>query len=459
VTETARPFAAWRGTWYAFGVSVAARTVLGVLVLLLLASTVPSLAGWQSSVVMSGSMAPVLETGDLVVLRPTDAEPVAGQILLVDDPDVPGQLRLHRLVDVEDGMLRLQGDANPRPDSTLVDPAVVHGRAVYSLPAIGLPVVWAADGRLLPIAATGLGLAALLALALLHRAPLEEARPRRRLPGRRHALAVGAVVVVSATVPGLTQTGAVFSATTANHANSFAANPYWSCDDAADGSGAPGYLPLQESAGPAAYNSGIAGSYVSAAYRGGVTYRVAGPACSPTVNKAVRLDGSSAYITTNVAIDSPQTFTAQTWFATTTNRGGKLIGFGNGADGYASGQFDRHIYMRNNGTLTFGVYNGTAVTVTSPKSYNDGAWHLATATFSPGTGLRLYVDGVVVGSSTAASSAENYIGYWRLGYDSLNSGWPGAPTSAYFGGSVAHASVYQVVLPADEVLRQFQAVG
>jgi hypothetical protein len=65
----------------------------------------------------------------------------------------------------------------------------------------------------------------------------------------------------------------------------------------------------------------------------------------------------------------------------------------------------------------------------------------------------------LVGQSTSAPAAENYIGYWRVGYDSLSTGWPGAPTSAYFGGSVAHVSVYQVPLPADEVLRQFQAVG
>jgi hypothetical protein len=269
---------------------------------------------------------------------------------------------------------------------------------------------------------------------------------------------VGAVVVVTATMPGLSPAGAVFSATTANQADSFTANSYWSCADAAIGSGAPGYLALQETAGPTAANGGTAGGYVTATYRGGVTYRVAGPTCSPSVTRAVRLNGSSGYLTTNVALDSPQSFTTQLWFATTTTRGGKLVGFGNGADGVASSQFDRHLYMRNNGTLTFGIYNGGYITVTSPKAYNDGGWHLATATFSPTTGMRLYLDGALVGQSSATSAAEDYIGYWRVGYDSV-SGWPGAPTSAYFGGSVAHVSVHQIALPADEVLRQFQAVG
>jgi hypothetical protein len=460
--STGRP--SWRQGWVAFVLSALARTVLGVLVLALLASTVPALLGWQSSVVMSGSMAPALEVGDLVVVRPADAtELTPGRILLVDDPDIPGLLRLHRLVRTEDGLLRLQGDANPRPDSTLVAPAAVHGAGVYSLPAIGLPMVWSAEGRMLPLAGTGAAIAALLALALVHRAPADSsaagARRARWRPRRRHLVATGAVLALAAGVPGAAQTGAVFSATTANHANSFAANSYWSCALAAAGTDAPGYLPLQETVGPTAVNSGTAGAYVTATYRGSFAYRVAGPTCSSAVTKAVRLDGASAYLTTNVALDSPQTFTAQLWFATTTTRGGKLVGFGNGADGAASGQYDRHIYMRNNGTLTFGVYNGGYFTATSSKAYNDGAWHLATATFSPGTGMRLYVDGAQVAQSTGTPAAEDYIGYWRVGYDSLNASWPGAPTSPYFAGSVAHVSIYQVVLPAAEVARQFEAVG
>jgi hypothetical protein len=64
-------------------------------------------------------------------------------------------------------------------------------------------------------------------------------------------------------MPGLSPAGAVFSATTANQADSFTANPYWSCADAAAGSGAPGYLALQETTGPTAANGGWAGSSVA----------------------------------------------------------------------------------------------------------------------------------------------------------------------------------------------------
>ncbi|MCU1616073.1 MAG: hypothetical protein JWO98_3613, partial [Frankiales bacterium] len=92
----------------------------------------------------------------------------------------------------------------------------------------------------------------------------------------------------------------------------------------------------------------------------------------------------------------------------------------------------------------------------TPAAYNDGAWHLATGTFSPGTGLRFYVDGVLIGSNTQTTAAENYTGYWRIGYDNLTS-WPGAPSSFHFKGTVAQASVYDRVLTADEVAGQYLA--
>ncbi|SDF99575.1 signal peptidase I [Blastococcus aurantiacus] len=456
-------FTSWRRGWTAFVVSVVARSVLGLLLLLMTAATVPALAGWETSVVMSGSMAPALQAGDVVVVRPVDAEDLAvGTILLVDDPDAPGMLRLHRLEQVEAGGLRLRGDANAEADVALVAPSAVHGAGVWSAPRLGLPALWLAEGRTVPLALTGAGLAALLALALLHR-PDDDRRgtdgtravaPARRRPGRR-ALAVGtAAVALAAGLPPITGAGAVFSASTANHANSFAAAPYFTCTSAGAGVDAPGYLPLQETAGPTATNVGTAGWYANATYAGGITYRVNGPTCGAGGDKAVRLDGSSGRLYTTVALDNPQTFTAQLWFSTSTNRGGKLVGFGNGANGAASGQYDRHVYMRNDGRLTFGVYNGTPTTVTSPAAYNNGAWHLVTATFSPSTGMRLYVNGALVGSA-AATSAEPYTGYWRVGYDSLATSWPSAPTSPFFGGSVAHVMITQNVLSAAQIAQQY----
>ncbi len=62
--------------------------------------------------------------------------------------------------------------------------------------------------------------------------------------------------------------------------------------------------------------------------------------------------------------------------------GGKIIGRGNRNDRNSS-KMDRHLYLNNAGQVVFGVKpNQTRQVVTSPNSYNNGAWHQATATLS-----------------------------------------------------------------------------
>ncbi|WP_448626289.1 LamG-like jellyroll fold domain-containing protein [Geodermatophilus sp. URMC 64] len=447
--------ASWRTGWPALVASTAARVVLGALALLVAVSVLlPLVAGWQSSVVMSGSMAPTLVPGDVVVVRPVDtADLAAGDVVLVDDPDVPGELRLHRIADVEPDGLRLRGDASATPDSSLVDPAAVHGVGTLRLPALGSPALWIAEGRTAPLVLTGLALAGLVALALLHRGPAEE--PRRRMPARPIALAAAAVALLA--LPGAADARAVFSASTGTPGNSFTAGSHWSCAGAASTSGASQYYGLQETAGPTATNTGSAGTAANGTYSStGVTYGVAGPRCGTGEPNAVQLDGSTGQMWTTRAVTNPTTFSLQIWFATTTTRGGKLIGFGDGANGATSGSYDRHLYMSNSGQLVFGVWDGTARILTSPAAYNDGRWHLATATFSGTSGTTLYVDGVQVGRDVTATVAWNYTAYWRVGYDNLN-GWPNAPASFWFAGSLAHAAVFPAVLSATEVANQYGA--
>ncbi|MGY1856170.1 LamG-like jellyroll fold domain-containing protein [Modestobacter sp. SYSU DS0290] len=458
--------ATWRQSRTALAGTVLARTVLGTLVLLVLVSVAPAVAGWQSTVVLSGSMAPGVQPGDVALVRPVDVASVQpGQVLLVDDPDIPGALRLHRLLAVEDGGLRLQGDANPQPDGSLVMPSAVHGVGVLRLPDLGLPVLWAAQGRWLPVAGTVLALAGLAGLAQLHRgAPgRSDGRPDGRTPRRlgrparrtaRGALTLGAVGLLLAGLPGTS--GAVFTASTANHVNTFSVGRDVTCASVA--AGAPGYFGFQETGGTTAYNGGTAGAYANGTYRGGPTPVSAGPRkCGADGTRAMSFDGVNDQMYTTYAMNNPQTFSVQLWFSTTTTDGGKLIGFGTGANGAASGQHDRHVYMTNSGKLTFGVYSGQVEKVTTDQAYNDGAWHLMTATFSPTTGLRLYVDGALQASRTSTTSAEPYIGYWRVGYDSIGSAWDAKPRSESFRGSIAHVSLHLVALSADQVAEQYAA--
>jgi signal peptidase len=133
---------------------------------LLLWSVVPVVAGWSSTVVMSNSMAPRLFTGDVVLVRPVAPDELQlGQILLVDDPDHAGRLRLHRLtgIDAGTGTLTLKGDANERADSSPVRTDAVHGVAALRVPWVGSPMVWLEERRIRLLAGTAAALTALAA--------------------------------------------------------------------------------------------------------------------------------------------------------------------------------------------------------------------------------------------------------------------------------------------------------
>ncbi|WP_347756893.1 PKD domain-containing protein [Agrococcus sp. ProA11] len=145
-------------------------------------------------------------------------------------------------------------------------------------------------------------------------------------------------------------------------------------------------------------------------------------------------------------------FSAEAWFRTSTNQGGKIIGFGNSQTG-SSASYDRHVYMQNNGRLTFGVYPGGVRTVNSTQSYNDGQWHHAVATQSA-EGMRLYVDGALVGSDPSTVAAQAYNGYWRIGGDNLN-GWPNRPSSNFFNGRIDEVAVYPTALTSGQVMSHY----
>jgi len=211
-------------------------------------------------------------------------------------------------------------------------------------------------------------------------------------------------------------------------------------------SGPTAYWRLGEPAG-----SGTAGDATGrgniGSYTGTVTLGVPG-ALAREADTAATFDGSSGNVGMSSVSADPQSYSLELWFATTTTRGGKLIGFGNKQTGL-SNTYDRHIYMTNTGQLIFGVYPGRAVTVTSSAGYNDGRWHHLVATMGT-SGMALYVDGAVVGTS-ANTASQHYNGYWRAGGDSVGGAWPSAPSSAYFTGTLDEVAIYQSALTAQQV--------
>jgi Concanavalin A-like lectin/glucanases superfamily len=225
----------------------------------------------------------------------------------------------------------------------------------------------------------------------------------------------------------------------------------------------PSFLwPLNDTGGTAvdASTNGSNGTYEP-----GTTQGQPGPFTGST---ATAFDGNTGLVTAQNQVTGPQAFSVEGWFKTTTNDGGKLIGFGGNQTG-SSGSYDRHIYMMNDGQLVFGIWNGQTETIETPNVYNDGAWHYVVATYDSSVGsnnMSLYIDGRLIGTGNS-SSAQGYSGYWRVGGDNLNGWnldpWGGnsqgttQPHSFYFNGTIADVAVYPAALSATQVAAHYAA--
>ncbi len=116
--------------------------------------------------------------------------------------------------------------------------------------------------------------------------------------------------------------------------------------------------------------------------------------------------------------------------------------------------WDRMLWIDPSGHLVYGVYPGSMKEVISTGTYNDGNWHQAVATIGP-NGEFLYVDGSQVAANTSVTSAQNYTGYWHLGYSNAAGTWTDGPSSDYFNGSLAQAAVFPAQLNATQVASLF----
>jgi hypothetical protein len=177
--------------------------------------------------------------------------------------------------------------------------------------------------------------------------------------------------------------------------------------------------------------------------QGGITFT------NGMVGQCFNFNGTNGFVSTSTMFTNPQNFTLEMWFKTTTTNGGALVGFGD-SQATTVTNHDRLLYMDNTGRLHFGIYNSTFYMVDSINSYTNSSWHHVAATASTNSGTCLYVDGVLLTNSAAATNAQNYNGWWRIGGNSL-SGWPNVPSSYYFNGLIDEVSLYSRVLSSNEI--------
>ena len=107
--------------------------------LLVALAVLPGLIGYHPVVVLSGSMVPTLNVGDVAVTRaavPSQLE--VGDVITYRSGS---GLITHRIIDIEESpngrLFHTQGDANATPDSQPTPEAAVVAELAYRIPRIG----------------------------------------------------------------------------------------------------------------------------------------------------------------------------------------------------------------------------------------------------------------------------------------------------------------------------------
>jgi len=87
------------------------------------------------SVVISGSMRPTIEVGDLIILMKTSAEKIKpGDIIQYITTE---GMVVHRVIGIRDGLFITKGDAVDTPDPDPVHPLNVRGKVIAIIPKLG----------------------------------------------------------------------------------------------------------------------------------------------------------------------------------------------------------------------------------------------------------------------------------------------------------------------------------
>lgn len=119
-----------------------------------------SAAGYQKFVVKTGSMAPTIKPGDLVIDRPVSGAFAVGDVITF--PDSQAELVTHRIVEITPDGIKTKGDANETADVWTIPQASVVGVVAFVIPKGGYVVLFLSQPA--GIAAVLIAVAALVLL-------------------------------------------------------------------------------------------------------------------------------------------------------------------------------------------------------------------------------------------------------------------------------------------------------
>jgi signal peptidase I len=143
---------------------IATLIVIMAIVVVLILGLGPIVLPFQDAAVLSGSMAPTIQTGSLVILQPVAPDQLrVGDVITFNPPSRPDLLITHRIIAIENTSqgpeFTTRGDANVAADPwRLLLPK--GWRVIYTIPVLGYLVSYAQTGfaRFLLLALPGFGL-------------------------------------------------------------------------------------------------------------------------------------------------------------------------------------------------------------------------------------------------------------------------------------------------------------
>ena len=110
---------------------------------LVIARVVPTIMGWETAAVVSGSMMPVIEPGDVVAYADYEGGDLRPGVIIAFRDRGRDELVTHRIVGTDDeGNYLTKGDANAHMDSTPLEADQIMGVARLVVPNAGLPTYW-----------------------------------------------------------------------------------------------------------------------------------------------------------------------------------------------------------------------------------------------------------------------------------------------------------------------------
>ena len=106
---------------------------------------VPSIFGYSSLMVATGSMSGTIEEGDLIIIKNTGDYKVGEIVTFFQDGDeIP---TTHRIIDKDDdGLWVTRGDANNSKDERSISSDEIIGEWVMTIPYVGTFIDWAVEG-------------------------------------------------------------------------------------------------------------------------------------------------------------------------------------------------------------------------------------------------------------------------------------------------------------------------